>query len=140
LSIPLIVKTLITKIYLSELLKKNEQKSKFVCFVFDRLLPRLTYIFSIFNHILNVIHLLLLSPQEIFIGRTSDLVHIFFYWSYFPVSTSSPPNLPYIFFFFLTNSAVLMPTDGLGMFARIWVIKSDLFFYQLIYLINQCNK
>jgi hypothetical protein len=31
-------------------------------FVFDRLLPRLTYIFSIFNHILNVIHLLLLSP------------------------------------------------------------------------------
>jgi hypothetical protein len=27
-------------------------------FVFDRLLPRLTYIFSIFNHILNVINLL----------------------------------------------------------------------------------
>jgi hypothetical protein len=25
-----------------------------------------------------------------------------------------------------------MPTDGLGMFARIWVIKSDLFFYELL--------
>jgi hypothetical protein len=25
-----------------------------------------------------------------------------------------------------------MPTDGSGMFARIWVIKSDLFFYQLL--------
>jgi len=25
-----------------------------------------------------------------------------------------------------------MPTDGFGMFARIWVIKSDLFFYQLL--------
>jgi len=24
-----------------------------------------------------------------------------------------------------------MPTDGLGMFARIWVIKSDLFFYHI---------
>jgi hypothetical protein len=45
-------------------------------------------------------------------------------------------NLIYFFInfnFFLTNSAVLMPTDGLGMFARIWVIKSDLFFYQLFF-------
>jgi hypothetical protein len=42
-------------------------------------------------------------------------------------------NLIYFFinFFFLTNSAVLMPTDGLGMFARIWVIKPDLFFYHI---------
>jgi len=39
----------------------NVRKESFV-FVFDRLLPRLTYIVSIFNHILNVIHLLLLSP------------------------------------------------------------------------------
>jgi hypothetical protein len=52
--------------------KKSRKKSKpiyidnskpiFSSFVFDRLLPRLTDIFSIFNHILNVIHLLLLSP------------------------------------------------------------------------------
>jgi len=37
----------------------DDQNNKGFVLVFDRLLPRLTYIFSIFNHILNVI---LLSP------------------------------------------------------------------------------
>jgi hypothetical protein len=35
----------------------SSEYSNQMVFFFDRLLPRLTYIFSIFNHILNVIHL-----------------------------------------------------------------------------------
>jgi hypothetical protein len=45
------------------LVYKIKTRNIWFLFVFDRLLPRLTYIFSIFNHILNVI---LLSPEEIF--------------------------------------------------------------------------
>jgi hypothetical protein len=55
--------------------------------------------------------LLLLSPEEIFIGRTSNLVHIFFYWSYFPTKKQGYFTFLFnMFIFMLSSKTAKLPT------------------------------